>query len=337
MTQSRSTQALILELVRSTGAVDAAAAIRLRARELLATYVEKFGEPDRPINVDILASLQGIVRSDDLPFHSDDAELVPDGTGGVTMRVNPDRPGTRKRFSIAHEISHTFFPDYTRKAWCRTDARYRDRNNPEDFLEMLCDIGAAELLFPMPWFSMDAAGVTGVADLVQLAKSYHASREATLRRYVETSPESVAVAYFGWKLKPTQKATVGRKGQGNLLGLTPEDEIRDAIRLRIEYSIASDGFQRDRYFLPKDKSVENGGPIYQAAAGGTPVEGEAFLDLGQAAGTYAVWAVPLWTPDDRLGANGENAVAAVLRPIAVPKPVVRKNGRDDGPTLFDGM
>ena len=29
------------------------------------------------------------------------------------MRLNPDRPVTRQRFSIGHEITHTFFPDHT--------------------------------------------------------------------------------------------------------------------------------------------------------------------------------------------------------------------------------
>ena len=212
MTPARSsTQALIDELVRSTGASDAAAAIRLKARELIALWVQTFGEPTIPISVDGLASLRGISRSEELPLHSPDAELMPDGTGGVTMRVHPDRPETRQRFSVAHEISHTFFPQYATKAWCRPDARYRTRTNPDDHLEMLCDIGAAELLFPQPWFARDAAAVTDANGLVGLAATYHASREATLRRFVETSSDSLAAAFFSWKLKPTQKGTIGRK------------------------------------------------------------------------------------------------------------------------------
>src|SRR5438132_6624486 len=165
MIHARSTEALIDELVRSTGAVDAPSAIRASARELIALYVSSFGEPTMPINIDVLASLRGITRSDEMPLHSPDAELVPDGLGGVAMRVNPDRPDTRVRFSVAHEVSHTFFADYTTKAWCRTDARYRDRSNPDDFLEMLCDIAAAELLLPQPWFSKNASAVTSARGL----------------------------------------------------------------------------------------------------------------------------------------------------------------------------
>lgn len=332
MHTARSTEAIIDELVRSTGAPDAPAAIRAKATELVALYVSSFGEPTMPISVDVLASMRGISRSDEMPLHSPDAELMPDGRGGVTMRVNPDRPDTRLRFSVAHEISHTFFPDYTTKTWCRTDARYRDRTNPDDFLEMLCDIAAAELLFPQPWFSTDASAVTSARGLAYLAATYRASREATFRRYAETSPIAAAAVFFTWKLKPTQHGTIGREDQGNLFGITPAEEISDALRLRIEYSVASPTFFADGHFLPKDKSVESDGPIYEAAATGRPSDGECHLDLGQASGTYRIWAVPHWTPDDQLGSKGENAVVALLQPTQVRKP--KKQQQQAGPGLF---
>ena len=334
MTQpARSTESLIKELVRSTGAVDAPAAIRLKARELIELHVASFGAPTLPINLEVLASLRGISRSEELPLHSPDAELVPDGTGRVTMRVNPDRPDTRQRFSVAHEISHTFFPDYTAKAWCRTDSRFRDRTDPDEYLEMLCDIGASELLFPQPWFSQDAAAVADASGLVRLAATYHASREATLRRFAETSPESVAAVFLTWKLKPTQKSTIGQKDQGNLFGVTPEEEVRDALRLRIEYTAMSEAFKADGHFLPKDKSVENEGPLYLAASTGNPAEDECFLDLGQAAGTYRIWAIPLWTAEDQMGSNRENTVGAILRPTTLRKPQ-RKQRSGTGPMLL---
>jgi Zn-dependent peptidase ImmA (M78 family) len=329
----RSTDSLIKELVRSTGAIDAPTAIRLKAREHIELYVKSFGAPTLPIDLEVLASLRGITQSDERPLHSPDAELVPDGTGRVTMRVNPDRPDTRRRFSVAHEISHTFFPDYTTKAWCRTDSRFRDRTDPDEYLEMLCDIAAAELLFPQPWFSRDAAAVADASGLVRLAMTYHGSREATMRRYAETSPESVAAVFFTWKLKPTQKATIGQKDQGNLFGITPEQEVRDALRLRIEYAAMSETFKADGHFLPKDKSVENEGPLYLAASTGNPAENECFLDLGQAAGTYRVWAIPLWTAEDQLGSNRENTVAAILRPTIVRNPQ-RKRNAGKGPLLL---
>src|SRR5688572_7700182 len=120
----RSAQRLIDELVRSTGSSDAPQAVRTKAKDLISRYVSTFGELETPPDVEVLSSMIGIRRSDDAPLHSQDAELVPDGQGGVEMRVNPDRPETRQRFSIAHEIGHTFFPDYATKIWCRPDSRY---------------------------------------------------------------------------------------------------------------------------------------------------------------------------------------------------------------------
>lgn len=332
----RATESLIKELVRSTGAIDAPAAIRLKARELIELYVASFGIPSLLIDVQVLASLRGIRSSQERPLHSPDAELIPDGTGRVAMRVNPDRPDTRQRFSVAHEISHTFLPDYTTKPWCRTDSRYRDRADPDDYVEMLCDIGAAELLFPYPWFSQDAAAVADASGLARLATTYHASREATVRRYAETSSESVAAVFLTWKLKPTQKATVGQKDQGRLFGVTPEEEVRDALRLRVEYTAMSEAFKADGYFIPKDKSIKNAGPVYLAASTGSPAEDECFLDLGQAAGTYRVWALPLWTPEDQLGPNRENMVAAILRPATLRKPH-RKRRDSTGPSLLGDL
>lgn len=331
----RSTQSLIDELVRAAGAIGPEEAIRIKARELIETYVAAFGEPSMPMDMDVLASLRSISRSDEKPLFSPDAELSPDGAGGMTIRVNPDRPETRQRFSIAHEISHTFFPDYTTKEWCRTDARYRSRENPTEFLEMLCDIGAAELLFPRPWFERDSAAVREAADLAALATKYHASREATIRRLVETSSDDVVAVYVVWKLKPTQKGNVGCKDQGNLFGISAEELRKEALRLRIDYSIPSSAFKAAGHYLPVDKSIENHGPVYQAAATGLPAGGECFLDLGQAAGRYGVLAVPLWTSHDERGANGEHAVVAVLRPLSIRKPSRRLRHSADLPSLFD--
>jgi hypothetical protein len=182
---------------------------------------------------------------------------------------------------------------------------------------MLCDVGAAELLFPDPWFSADAQRVTNAADLVTLASTYRASREATLRRYAEQSSEPLAVVFFVWKIKPNQKGTVGSKDQRNLFGLSAEELLREALRLRIDYAIPSPAFKDEGYFLPPHKSVENDGPIYHAASTGIPADEEWDLNLGPASGRYRVSAIPLWTADDQRGGGGEHGVAAVLRPLAI--------------------
>jgi hypothetical protein len=246
------------------------------------------------------------------------------------MRLNPDRPETRQRFSIGHEITHTFFPDHASHVWPRADSRYRDLSDPNDFLEMLCDAGAAELVFPRRWFVEHAAAARSAAELVDLARQYKASREATLRRYAELHAESVVAVVFTWKIKPSQQSTVGNTAQGNLFGLDPKREAVAARRLRVEYAIASALYSAAGHHVPRDKSVASEGPLYEAAASGQPKDSEADLDLGQARGRYEVHAVPLWTPEDERGPLGECAVAAILRPLEVRRPRRTNNAQQRG-------
>jgi hypothetical protein len=315
MTRAATSRAVIDALVRSTGVPDEFAAIRIKARQAIERFRATFGEPAMPLDVDALASLLGIHRSDDAPAHSEDAELVPTGDGRVAMRVNPDRPETRKRFSVGHEISHTFFPNYQAKGWCRTDARYRNRVNPDDLLEMLCDVGAAELVLPTPWFTDAARAVDSGLALVELARKYAVSREATLRRFAETHPGEAAAIFLSWKLKPTQQRTLGNPNQWSLFGMDGAEVARRTRKLRLDYSIPSPSFAADGYYLPADKSVENSGALYAAASTGEPCEGNCSLDLGPAGGEYRVLTVPLWTADEDLGPNGENAVGAIVMPL----------------------
>ncbi len=315
MTHALTSEELIAEVVRATGAPDAFAAIRTMASNTIARYTATFGAPAGPLDVDALASFLGIARSDERPAHSKDAELVPIGDGRVSIRVNPDRPETRIRFSTAHEVTHTFFPNYQAKTWCRTDARFRSRDNPDDLLEMLCDVGASELILPTPWFIEDAETVSTAAGLVELAKKYVASREATLRRFAESHERSLAAAFFSWKLKPTQKQTVGNLSQSNLFGVDPSELALQSKKLRLDYSIPSPRFLKSGSYLPPDKSIENKGPLYMAASTGQPCDGECWLDLARSAGMYQVLAIPLWTVDEDLGPNGENGVGAIVEPI----------------------
>lgn len=333
-----SIQHFIDALVQSTGASSPEQAIRIKARELLALYQRSFGDPDIPIDVMALASLIGIRPSDSAPVLSPDAEIAPDGQGGVEMRVNPDRPETRKRFSIAHEISHTFFPDFQQKSWCRTDARFRDRNDPSQFLEMLCDIGASELLFPQPWFSSHAAGIETAKDLVELAHQYHASREATLRRYVELSSAPIAAVFFSWKLKPTQHGVIGNEAQGNLFGVSAQQELQDAMQLRIDYAIYSESLKALGYYFPSDKSIDRSeSTVREAVLGACADSPSTYIDLGPCSGNYSVNAIPLPTARSESGPENQCNIALVLKPLS-PKPRIQKKSRKsaaDAPSLFD--
>ena len=324
---SQSSRALIAGLVRSSGLDDPISAIRQSAQRLIDGFAAAFyGDTEKPLDLRALASFRGIRIVDAPPVHSEDAEIGPSADGRVSIRLHPDRPETRRRFSLAHEIAHTFFPDFESRAWARADSRFRWVGHPDDELERLCDIGASELLFPTRWFPSDASEVTCAGDLVQLAATYGASREATLRRFAEYHSESLAAVYFRWSLKPSQAASIGQKDQLDIFGMDPEQRIREARRLRVGYVIGSHAFAAGDMFVPNDKSIESAGSIYDAARTGSPIDGVDFLDLGPAAGHYTVHAVPTWTAEGERGPLGESAVVAVLKPTASRSKRVNAHG-----------
>src|SRR5690349_4117995 len=65
---------------------------------------------------------------------------------GLRIQFNPTRARERVRFSIAHELAHTLFPDVAK------EIRNRGGNKAaaDDWqLEMLCNLAASEFVMPM--------------------------------------------------------------------------------------------------------------------------------------------------------------------------------------------
>ena len=108
---------------------------------------------------------------------------------GYEIEYNPHRPRSRVNFSIAHEIAHTFFPD------CAEEVRNRRRgrkDEPNWQLEVLCNVGAAELTMPVGSFpSEDEAAVT-IEELMRLRKDFQVSAEAVLIRLVKLASSRIA-------------------------------------------------------------------------------------------------------------------------------------------------
>ena len=105
------------------------------------------------------------------------------------LEYNPNRTRGRVNFSIAHEIAHTFFED------CKERVRNR-ANNPtrtNDWqLEMLCNIGAAEILMPVGALPSDIDITTSIEELMELRKRFQVSLEALLIRLVKLSSSRIA-------------------------------------------------------------------------------------------------------------------------------------------------
>lgn len=141
-----------------------------------------------PVDVRALASWRGaVVEEAEQPiagwlYHRD---------GRLVIRVRASDVEGRRRFTICHEICHTFFPDFREsdKARVDQDVERFDHRNAEEYL---CDLGAAELLLPRETFRWMLPDRFDLDDTVRFAAHYRASIEATARRCATLATSPVA-------------------------------------------------------------------------------------------------------------------------------------------------
>ena len=155
------------------------------AREAVLAAVDKGwrGPPFDPIE---LANIRGIAVRPNAAVADARVFWV---NGRFEIEYNPHRPRGRVNFSIAHEIAHTFFED------CAEEVRNRSREKWDTRsweLEVLCNVGAAEMMMPVGSFPSDATGVATIEELMRLRKEYQVSAEAILIRLVKLASSRVA-------------------------------------------------------------------------------------------------------------------------------------------------
>lgn len=118
-----------------------------------------------------------------------DSRILSKSPGQRELEYNPNQPHSRIRFSLAHEIAHTMFPDFS--------GTIRHRNGPtarpDDWqVELLCNISAAEILMPAGPFDLSQVRI-GIDDALELRKRFDVSVEALLLRIVKTTKEPITV------------------------------------------------------------------------------------------------------------------------------------------------
>jgi O-acetyl-ADP-ribose deacetylase (regulator of RNase III) len=122
-----------------------------------------------------------IVARDDVP----DARTVALPKDSLRIEINPSRSPGRVRFSLAHEIAHTLFPD------CADEVRHRGRHNylrADDWqLEALCNLGAAELLMPVGALPASLSQLCGIDDILQAQRDFAVSTETVLLRVIHNA------------------------------------------------------------------------------------------------------------------------------------------------------
>ena len=300
-------------LLQKMKAANPVEAIRLVARQVLADFLSAFPDDGPEINVEALASFRSIRFAKEPPSFSEDAELVPSDDGRVRMRVNRDRPITRQRFSIGHEVGHTLFPGYETQVQCRK-SRSRDWYDHTDIIEYLCDVASSEFLLPLDRFIADLNAKKMSADrLVFLVTRYNTSPEATIRRLIDLTDEPIAAIFLRWKHKPSDRLRKSMPGQLKLPGIQRQEPPR---KLRIEYSVCNVAFELLGKHIPVYKSISEDSAIQQASTTGTCLDANRErLDLGAFSGTFRIHALPIYTQESDTGPEGACNVAAILQPV----------------------
>lgn len=168
---------------RLAGEGDPVEKIVRTAREMVLEAIDKgwTGPPYDPLR---LAEMRGIAASPraDIP----DARIVPAPQNRFIIEYNPTRPPGRLRYSIAHELAHTLFPD------CGERIRNRAKVGlgPDDWqLEALCNLAAAEILMPIGSMEREPNGTLTIEKVLAARKCFEVSTEAVLIRLVHLSDQ----------------------------------------------------------------------------------------------------------------------------------------------------
>jgi O-acetyl-ADP-ribose deacetylase (regulator of RNase III) len=145
-----------------------------------------------------------------------DARIVPIGGGKFRIEFNPNRSRARINFSVAHEIIHTLFPDCAEAI--RNRFTHAEMKSNDWQLEVLCNVGAAEILMPVGSFKFDDTAPISIDTVIALQRKFCVSTEAVLLR--------------------TAKLT----GHQCFVFAAHRENIDDSHQYRIDYAVSSRGW-----------------------------------------------------------------------------------------------
>jgi len=174
----------VLKLAQQRDPVEA---VLERAREMILEAAENgwHGPPFDPFELARRRNIQVVPRED-----VGEARLTQRG-GRLELDYNPLKPRNRVRYSIAHEVAHTIFPDFAEKA------RYRGAprpDRPDDWqLEILCNLAAAEFLMPVSTLNEDEIIEPTIDTIAEWRTRYEVSLEAALLRMLSLTTQDIFV------------------------------------------------------------------------------------------------------------------------------------------------
>lgn len=159
-------------------------AIQYAARELVLRARERGweGPPFNPLRIAEMLGVQIVANSSVA-----DARLVVTPSG-PRIEFNPQQPRERVRFSIAHEIAHLLFPDWSEQIRNRGGDKTPDNWQ----LEMLCNLAASEFVLPIGSLSA-VTDIPPIEDLMRKRRDYDVSAEAFLTRLAKISSQPIGI------------------------------------------------------------------------------------------------------------------------------------------------
>lgn len=138
-----------------------------------------------------------VVAREDIP----EARTVPSPTGYL-IEFNPNRPRSRVKFSICHELAHTLFPNCAERV--RNRVTHRDTKGDGWQLETLCNIAAAELLMPVGSAPSLEHGRLTIDAIRDAHKQHEVSTEAVLLRAIHVTDDQCCA------FSSSRRATLGK-------------------------------------------------------------------------------------------------------------------------------
>jgi O-acetyl-ADP-ribose deacetylase (regulator of RNase III) len=199
----------VLSLAALTG-VNPLNAVTGRARETVFRAIQSgwSGPPYDPFALAEFLKISVEPRQDVV-----DARTLPAGGGKFRIQFNPNRSAARINFSVAHEIAHTLFPD------CAEAIRNRFTHaemKPNDWqLEVLCNVGAAEILMPVGSFQFDETRPLSIDTVIALQREFSVSSESVLLRIAKLTSQQCFVF------------------------VAHRDETKNSSTYRIDYAVSS--------------------------------------------------------------------------------------------------
>lgn len=167
---------VLLLLGEGASLADPVQRITAKARQLILDYSSADNSIEK-INPFALAEFYGImvvargdVRDSRTVFRDDK----------FVIEYNPNRSRPRVRYSICHEIAHTLFPDCAKQI--RHRATHEQMKGDDWQLEMLCNVGASELLMPLGSLPEFDERLLTAKKLMDLRKELEVSTEALFLR-----------------------------------------------------------------------------------------------------------------------------------------------------------